>query len=62
MLKECMAKFKINEFTYHLHMQNCFMQNDNREVYNAFYLEIEPDYYLFNVSRERAIGDCKVGS
>lgn len=57
-----MEKFKINEFTYHLHMQNCFMQNDNREVYNAFYLEIEPDYYLFNVSRERAIGDCKVGS
>lgn len=41
-------------------MQNCFMQNDNREVYNTFYLEIEPDY-LFNGSRERAMGHCKVG-
>lgn len=43
MLKEFMAKSKLNDFTYNLHVENCFMQNGNREAYKAFYLKTEPD-------------------
>lgn len=29
------------------------MQSDNKELYNAFYLKMQPDYYHFNGSRSR---------
>lgn len=37
------------------------MHSDNKEPYNAFYLKMEPDYYLFNGSRGRTLSEvCSI--